>query len=467
MTGRLILRVETDPHVKVSSGAVVSLQRVPSGTSNGAGAAIPRVNVSLTPEQGRNGREIDIPPGRWFVEATLGSGDVVSEMVDLGEGASAVVVLPLPDTSPHEWLGWQFNSGNVEGSAALDRLIAQAREMTRQADETYRVRARARLLQRRLKESAKSGAFRLARGLDSLRGRFDPEGRISRVIDSVQSELRRAASDATPIVRVVYHPRLPDDEAGSWLALLGKLNERATISDPIRSSPEERIFIYRFGGEAPPGSRRFVEAEWDGERCRLVLPEPWISISDGHPTGSELLLRKHPLDGSLRASLAVLDPDFSTLAALMMTSAMPKAAVFVDENADLIFAQTSLAGAAAAYVALSSGRVEGRLLAHIREFERSRMYPDCLAIAAWRMIRFPESHQQVRPAIMGAFRAGPPFFSIGVGWVLDALTMLGPDDAQAVAYADIVKQVAIKLDTSQVFTTVRGRPADLKPAPEQ
>jgi hypothetical protein len=45
---------------------------------------------------------------------------------------------------------------------------------------------------------------------------------------------------------------------------------------------------------------------------------------------------------------------------------MPKAAGFVDENADLIFARGSLAGAAAAYVALSSGRADRRLLEHIR-----------------------------------------------------------------------------------------------------
>jgi hypothetical protein len=466
MTGRLTLRVEADPRTEVSSGAVVNLQRVPIGTDD-AGAALPRVEVSLTPEQGRNGREIDIPSGRWFIEATLGAGDVISDMVDLGEGASVVVLLPLPDTSPHEWLSWQFNNGNVEGSAALDRLLEQARQITRQTDETYRIQARARLLQRRLKESAKSGAFRLARGLGSLRGRFDPDGRISRVIDSVQSELRRAASDTTPVVRVVNHSQLQDDEAGSWLALLGQLNEPVTLLDPIRSSPEEKIFIYRFGGEASTGSRRFVETEWDGERYRLVLPEPWLSISDGQLTGSELLVRKHPLDERLGASLAVLDPDFSTLAALMMTSAMPKAAVFVYENADLIFAQKSLAAAAAAYVVLSLGRVEGRLLEQIREFERSGSYPDCLAIAAWRMIRFPERNQEVRPTIIAAFHAGPPLFSMGVGWVLDALTMLGPDDAQAVGYANVVKQLAIKLDTSQVFTTVCWRAVDIKFAPER
>jgi hypothetical protein len=236
--------------------------------------------------------------------------------------------------------------------------------------------------------------------------------------------------------------------------------ESPRIADPIRSSPEEKQFIYRFDGVTPFETLRVVETRWDGEHYRSILPEPWFGISDGRYTGSELLVRKHPLDGSLRTSIAVLDPDFSTLAALMMTSAMPKAAVFVEENADRIFAHGSLAGAAAAYAALSSGHVGDQLLRHIREFEESWWYPDCAVIAAWRMIRFPEARRDVRRSILEAFWSGPPFFSTGVGLILDALTMLGPDDADAVACADVVKRVAIRLDTTQVFTTVRARSAD-------
>jgi hypothetical protein len=257
-------------------------------------------------------------------------------------------------------------------------------------------------------------------------------------------------------VRVTDHARSPDGGAGAWLALLREPAENTTIVDPIRSSPEEKIFVYRFVDGAASGSRRFVEVRWDDDRIRVIVPPPWIGISDGRLTGSELLVRRYPLDGSLRASVAVLDPNFATLAALMMTSAMPKAAIFVDENADLIFAQRSLAGAAAAYVALSSGRVKSRLMENIRDFERSGTYPDCQAIAAWRMIRFPENNREVRSAILSAFRAGPPFFSFGVGWILDALTMLGPNDTEALACVDIVKRVAIRLDTRQIFTTVRG-----------
>ena len=455
MTGKLTLRIGAGPRTEVFFGAVVSLRRVPTGDAARNEAVTSRVDVSLTPEQARNGREIEIPSGRWYVEATFGSGDVVGEMVDLREEASEVVVLPLSDVSPHGWLDWQFNNGNIEGKASLDRLTAQAREMTRRAEEQERGRARSRLLRQRLKESAKSGAARLARGLYSLRGRFDPDGSISRVIEAVQAELRRAASDTNPVVKLTNDLRLSTGGVDAWMTLLAEPTKVTTIADPIRSSPEEKLFVYHFDGDVPFGSRRFVEIIWNDNRLRLILPDRWSRISDGRSAGTELLVRRYPLDDGLKASVAVLDPDFAMLSALMMTSAMPKAAVFVDENADRIFASGSLAGAAAAYVVLASGRVEGRVLDHIRKFERSGAYPDCLALAAWRMIRFPERNQDARSAALGAFRAGPPFFSFGVAWILYALTMLGPDDPEALQYAEIVRRVAIRLDTSQVFTTVR------------
>jgi len=218
------------------------------------------------------------------------------------------------------------------------------------------------------------------------------------------------------------------------------------------------MFIYRFDGMVPYWSVTVVETTWDDQQCRSILPAPWRF---GNTPGCELLVRKHPLDGSLRTSIAVLDPDISILAALMMTPALPKAAAFVEENSYRIFANRSLAGAAAAYVTLCSGGSLGDpLMGQIRELEGS-VYPDWLVIAAWRMIRFPETRRELREAILTAFWAGPPLFSIGVGWMLDALTMLGVEDDEAAACANVVKQVAIRLDTSQVFTTVRAKPADL------
>jgi hypothetical protein len=457
VTGTITLRMDSDPAAEVPSGAVVNLLRVSSATGPDAPSEALRIDFSLTPEQGLHGREIRLMPGRWLIEATLGSGDVVSELVEIGEGDSVSVVLPLPDKSPHEWLGWQYSNGNVEGQAALDQLLGQAKDIALKADEKYRIVVRARLLSRRLTASAKSGAAKLALGLNSLRGQFDPDGRVSQVILSVQNELnRRAASDTAPVVRI-EQCRQPDGSAvDRWSPFLSKADEAGLVIEPFRPSPQEKVYLYRPSEEHEEASRRFVDVEWDGERYKLSLPEPWLSISASQRTGSELLVRKHPLDGSLRASLAVLDPDFSTISAMMMTSAMPKAAVLVNENADRIFADRSLAAAAASYVILSSGQADLRMLRLMRQFEEGNPAPDARMIAAWRMLRFPEEGQgSVRPAIIDAFLAGPPYFSIGIGWLLDALTMLGPEDSQATAYAEVVKQVAIRLDTSQVFTTVK------------
>src|SRR6185312_11492257 len=107
---------------------------------------------------------------------------------------------------------------------------------------------------------------------------------------------------------------LGERDEGWWIDdRPGWLGDSARIPDPIRSSPDDNQFIYRFSGATSFGSARVVETRWDDELHRSILPEPWLGISDGRYTDSELLVRKHPLDGSLRTSIAVLDPDFSTL----------------------------------------------------------------------------------------------------------------------------------------------------------
>ena len=461
MTGSLIIRMKNAESAEVALGAVVTLQLV-SAPGKKFHAESERHSFSLTPEQGIAGRSIDLTPGRWHIEATLGSGDIISEIAEVADGEQAEVMLPPADTSPHEWLGWQFNNGNVEGRAALIELVSQAKELAVKADEKYRILVRARMLSSKLKISAKNKAASVARGLDSVRDRFDPDGKTSRVILSVQNELNKHAAiqitQTKPIVRISAerYDRSGKSAKARWQPFLDSADESGTTIDPFRYSPEENLYLYRPELEATVGIRRFIDVKWDGEHFTLALPEPWRGILDGCDRGGELLVRRHPLDLSLRVSLAVLDSDFSTMSGMMMTSAMPKAAIFVEEHADKLFAGNSFASAAAAYILLSSGKVDGSILNLVRKFEMANNIPDAAAVAAWRMIRFPEANQPpVRPAILRAFEAGPPFLSIGIGWLLDSLTMLGPDDDQAVVYANIVKRVAIKLDTTQVFTTVR------------
>ena len=54
-----------------------------------------------------------VQPGRYLVEATLPSGVVLSDEVDVGEGPPTTVDLRALD-SPHETYSWQYVVGNVE-----------------------------------------------------------------------------------------------------------------------------------------------------------------------------------------------------------------------------------------------------------------------------------------------------------------------------------------------------------------
>lgn len=453
MTGTVTLKLQADPAATATTGAVVHMQRVSNKAADGSKSDGGRFDLSLTPDQAEQGREVDLEPGRWLVEATLGSGDVVSELVEVEDGAVTQLLIPLPDRSPNDWLNWQFNAGNIEGQAALGQLVEQAAGIAAAADEKYRIRARARLMARSVKEAARTGATGVARKLSEWRGQLDPDGAISRVIETVQEEISRRAAPSSPTVGIAAYP-LPVIGRERWSALMTPSSPEETLH-PILALPEDDLFLYRPAPLSEP-SMRIVCVEWSGQRVALLIPEPWLSIGAGEAAGSELLVRSRPLDRSLQASIAVLDPDFAPISAMMNTTAMPKAAVFVEELAERMFRSNSLAGAAAAYVLLSTGRTDARLLELIRSYELDNHGPDALVIAAWRRIRFPFGDEKPDLTLaLRAFDAGPPCFSIGVSWLLDALTLLGSEDAEARTAMEQVKDVAIRLDTGQTFTAVR------------
>ncbi|MGY2932030.1 hypothetical protein ACVWZ6_001632 [Bradyrhizobium sp. GM6.1] len=454
MTGTVTLKLETDPAATVTTGAVVHMQRVSERErAEGTPPASGRIDLSLTPDQAVHGREVELEPGRWLLEATLGSGDVVSELIEVEDGAVSELLIPLPDGSPNDRLNWQFGAGNIEGRVALGQLVEQATKIAADADEKYRIRARAMLMARSVKDAARTGANSVVRKLSDWRGQLDPDGTISRVIESVQEEISKRSAPSSPNVDIVVQS-VASAGCDGWLAL-SKPEGHGEPLTPTLGLPEDDLYLYRPAPPSDQSTRRLVNVEWTGRKATLLIPEPWFPIGGGEAVGSELLVRSRPLDRSLQASIAVLDPDFAPISAMMTPAAMPKAAVFVEDLAEQMFRRKSLVSAAAAYVLLSTGRTDGRLLDMIRSYEQDNDGPDALVIAAWRRIRFPiETEKPDLELALRAFHAGPPHFSIGISWLLDALTLLGSQDAGAMACMETVKEVAIKLDTGQTFTAV-------------
>jgi hypothetical protein len=113
--------------VTTSMGAIAKLQRV----ADEWGAAVEhgeRFDVVVPANYDGSALDVAVDPGRWLVEATLPSGEVISEEVAVAAGQDVPVTLEEAEHSPHEWLGWQHLIGNIEGRESLSRLWGRARE---------------------------------------------------------------------------------------------------------------------------------------------------------------------------------------------------------------------------------------------------------------------------------------------------------------------------------------------------
>ena len=107
-------------------GAVATLQRV----ADEGGMPIQhgqRLEV-VVPANKDKGHYFTVAAGHWLVEATLPSGEVVTEEVFVRTGHDAKLTLSSAERAPHPWLGWQHLVGNIEGAETLQRLRPSALE---------------------------------------------------------------------------------------------------------------------------------------------------------------------------------------------------------------------------------------------------------------------------------------------------------------------------------------------------
>jgi hypothetical protein len=177
----------------------------------------------------------------------------------------------------------------------------------------------------------------------------------------------------------------------------------------------------------------------------------------------ELMVRMHPADKSVQLGVAVLDSRFGALAGLMTSSSLPKARIFVDQARDMLFEKVAnrLAAAAGGYVLLASGDPEPGARWHDWIENLANMFPDLpdgAVLKATQYLRYPKdsnSYDLAKTALFEAFERGIPYYSAGVAWLLDGLTLFADDDPAAKERMQLVHKVALRLDVSQPFTVVR------------
>jgi hypothetical protein len=358
---------------------------------------------------------VPVAPGRWLVEATLPSGEIVAEEVMVPNNKSVPVTLCSYERSPNPWLSWQHLLGNVEGVGSLKGIVEH--------DHVDDINI------------TQGGHPWLARGEE-------------------------------PVVRQTLD--VPSGYGSAWTRMLKSEQSTGPTCLPVMTLDESATWLYRFENinegtlGFASGRRRFADVVWGTHRYLVSLPLPWPGRGPNGPVSVELMLRIRPSEGTAQIGLAVLDEEFGSLSGLMTTSTLPQAAVAVKQAQNMLFAkmQNPLAAVAGGYILLSTADSnEHDWHRWIENLERRFPgIPDGAILKGSLRLRCPHGNKsapmEARASFLEAYSRGIPYFSAGVSWLLDGLTLFA-DDRGIAAKTKRVQRVAQRMDVSQAFTVIK------------
>lgn len=392
--------------VDTSMGAVATLQQIADAGGNPVRGS--RIEITIPANSYGNVNPLDVDPGRWLVEATLPSGEIITTEVAVESGKDLSVPLQSVEHSPHEWLGMQYLVGNIEGEETLRRLNSRKRAVAANSPG---------LAKRYILAQSESPAVRLSKDESGLGG------------------------------------------AAAWQNIFEPATKSLRHKEPYAGDSGNATWLYRIRN-AHLG-RHLAYVEWFDERYAVSLPLPWKTVRTNRDASAEIMVGLEPMENKIRIGVVVEDPDFAPMAGLMTAATLPKAAVAFEQARDLLLGKLAhpLGATAGAYVLLAAGKRDDESW-HSWIDNLTNWFPeipDGAILKASMRLRFPKNKNsavEAKAGLLEAFDRGIPYYSAGISWLLDGLTQFADDTAVA-EKMKLVHRVALRLDVSQAFTVIR------------
>ena len=421
MTGELRVRVETGSAYEAAGTVVTTLV--------GNIYAMTPGNPSLRDVPLPLGWDVwpttfDVPAGRYTVEASLPSGQILTEDVEVSDGAAADLDLDLRE-SPYESHTLQYIVGNIEPAEVYHNR------------ETYPV-----------PRSLGSRSFA------SMAGSNSPAN---------VSALWRDKGRPLSIAELVgLRELVPSAAAARVTELLGASVRPSPLSAfyPRLPSP-----IYRFNEytvqEYPSQHYQYLTVEAMGDVYLVTVPWPW---RDGYGRNAAVdvmvNLRQSPTGSPI--SVVVNDPGMGSGLGYLSAGSLTKAAVLFRDAERMLYEKIKnpVAAAAGAYVLIGTDasmdqQEWDRWLGNLRNW-----FPEVSDGAVlWGARRLhtaqEQSHvDQAREALLEGFRRGLPVFTLGLTWLIEGLSAF-PEDPECAAALRQVRQLCLHVDMREPFVVLR------------
>jgi hypothetical protein len=405
----------------------------------------------------------EVPPGHYLVEAVLPSGEHVEEEVYLEEEGKIQEVRLLGPSSPHEWLSWQ----TFQDSATPSRL--------KQLEVAHIVRRISPLQQ---------GVEIVALPPQSLKPPVSLETPLvswSSMLSLVNSTNHAASACFRTIL---------DSSRTSALGI--------TVTPVVEGQSEPAVTVHHF---AAPGSvtwraydTRRCDISYDKEKVSRFfvvisvgniireiasLPIPWLQVDQNGEALVDLLVSNAELElpsapESMRnplSKIVVQDRIMAGMFGYLTSGDLPRAAILASQGQarDLLFYkwENPIAAAAGAYILISGQQVQHIFTSEgwhnwVRNLMNYFPWMADGAIQYGSLQLWKGNDTEARKVFLNAFERGLPFYSVGVRWLLDGLTILADDaarekhdDTEVVNALNTVRVVARHTNVAQPFTIVR------------
>lgn len=418
MTGRLYLRLDkylmNDP---VDHAAVANIQSLP--TVGGVGRTSKIRREVVIPSGSSPPLGVDLEPGRYVVEATLPSGDLVSDQVEVVDDRESTLELR-PDESPHEWLSWQQFMGNVERIEQYPTTFV----------------------------SFEPNVYWVADPAPPLRGDGPAAGDAWSLLAGLSGHPVETVERLSVEPPILVNPFMSDDQAKLY---------QATVQGPW-----EQWTLPTSQGW-PPTPRRYLTVEAEGATHLVCVPVPWNSLSTFTEIPAQVLVRKRAAEEDPAITVTIRDSLIGSALGYMTQGALPTAARLFDQAREILFMKQSnpLGAAGGGYVLLGTERSSEpkdwhRWINNL--MNRFDWLPDGAIQHGWLKLRHRESSDdldEARAALFTAYRRGLPFYSVGLQWLVDGLTLFASHDKAAAEMLENVHRVASRTNLQEPFTIVQ------------